>query len=96
MAKKKKKHSGSKDIALSYRIESLPRRVKKSTFYKTLLRYIRTGEPLPEGWEVTLRWRNSKKQAWREAEFMEAISDSREGFNSLVARRLRRDRDKLA
>lgn len=95
MAKKRKKHSGNMDIALSYRIDNLPHPVRKSEVLERMIRFITTGEGLPSEWEISLRWRNSVKSEWREAEFMEAINDSREGFNSLVLRRLRRDRDRL-
>jgi len=95
MAKRKRKrkpHSGNNDLALSYRVDKLPRkRVSKKVFFRRLIRFITHGEGLPESWEVTLRWRNSPKSEWREGEFQEAVNDSREGFNKVVLGRLRRD-----
>ena len=88
-----KKHSGNKDIALSYRFDVLPGPVRKSEVFSRLIGYIRDGTELPDNWLVTLRWRNSPKQDWREDEFQTAISESREGFLKVVLVRLLRDRE---
>jgi hypothetical protein len=93
--KRRKKHSGNMDIALSYRIDKLPRPLKKRVFLNRLISFIDRGDELPRGWLITLRWRNSKKSKWREDEFENAISESREGFVKLVRRRLVRDRSEL-
>lgn len=94
--RKKKSHSGSNDLALSYRVNSTPKGkpFRKSEFFRRTMRFITHGEPLPRGLEVTLRWRNSKNAEWREDKFENAINDSREGFNKLVLGRLKRDSEK--
>lgn len=93
--RKKKPHSGNMDVALSYRIDSLPKgTVSKKEFFMRTKRFITHGEDLPAGWKITLRWRNAKNAAWREDRFENAINDSRPGFNKLVLRRLRRDEKK--
>lgn len=101
MAKKRKKrakkHSGNMDIALSYRIDKLPRRrpVSKREFFRRTIAFIDKGQDFPRGWRITLRWRNAEDDDWREDEFRKAISESREGFVKLVRRRLVRDRSEL-
>jgi hypothetical protein len=88
----KKPHSGNNDLALSYRIESLPRRVKRTTVLTRMIQFITTGRALPEDWSIILRWQNKEDGPWREDEFQNAVSESREGFNGLVQGRLERDR----
>lgn len=92
--KSKKAHSGNMDIALGYRVDALPGRIRRAEFFNTLIAFVEDGEELPEGWKITLRWKNSAKSKWREDEFMNAIASSREGFNKLVVRRLRRDQNR--
>lgn len=84
------------DIGMAYRIESLPGRVAKAEFFKTLLAFL-DGKivELPDGWNVTWRWQNSKKQDWREDDLTEVVSKSRSSFMSLMRRRLKRDFDSL-
>jgi hypothetical protein len=86
-----KKHSGNNDLALSYRVDRLPRRMRRDVVLRRMAAFITRGEGLPESWEITLRWQNSPKQPWREDEFQTAISESRQGFVSLVLGRIRRD-----
>jgi len=87
----KKKHSGNNDLALSYRVDRLPRRMRRDVVLRRMAAFITRGEGLPESWQITLRWKNSPRQAWREDEFQTAISESRQGFVSLVLGRIRRD-----
>jgi len=86
-----KKRKGN-EVAMAYRIESLPGRVRKDVFLQTLINFLE-GEisALPPGWDVTWIWRNSKKQDTREDTFENAISNSRPSFMTLMLRRLRRD-----
>jgi len=79
------------DIALAYRFDVLPGPVLKSEVFSRLVGFIRDGVELPDNWRVTLRWRNSPKQDWREDEFQNSITESREGFRKLVLGRLLRD-----
>lgn len=88
--KRKRKKRTKNDIALSYRVE-LPRPVKKTVVLRRMIRFITSGEELPDNWEITLRWRNSRKSKWREDEFQNAMADSRDAFAKLVLKRLRRD-----
>lgn len=95
--KRKRRKRTRNDIAMGYRIESVPgERVNKKQFFKTLLQFL-DGKivELPEGWEITWRWQNDKKQKWREDEFTEVVSNSRSSFMSLMKRRLRRDLESL-
>jgi hypothetical protein len=89
--KRKKPHSGNMDIALAYRFDMLPGPVLKSEVFSRLVGFIRDGVELPDNWRATLRWRNSPKQDWREDEFQNSITESREGFRKLVLGRLLRD-----
>ena len=92
----KRKKRTRNDIAMAYRIESLPGRVPKVVFYQTLLDFL-NGEiaELPEGWEVTWLWRNSRKSKLRSDTIENAVSNSRGSFMTLMQRRLKRDLDNL-
>jgi hypothetical protein len=80
------------------RVISLPK-VTPKKFYQRLIEHMKNGTPLPASWDVELGWRNPKTRygatkRWRYDNFEDAVSDSREGFNSLLhdilVRRLRR------
>lgn len=95
MSKKSKRTRN--DISMAFRIDSLPRRIRKQDFFRTLLDFLDGEiEELPEGWEITWRWQNSKKQKWREEEFSSTVGNSRDSFMTLMRRRLQRDLDKLS
>ena len=84
------------DIAMAYRIESLPCRVSKPFFYQTMLDFL-DGEiaELPKGWKITWLWRNSRKSKLQSDSFENAVGNSRESFMTLMRRRLQRDLDNL-
>src|SRR5205823_11805487 len=84
------------DIAMAYRIESLPGRVSKVFFYQTLLDFLNGEiEDLPEGWEVTWLWRNSRKSKLRSDSIQNVVGASRDSFMTLMQRRLQRDMNAL-
>jgi len=90
----KKRVRTAKDnfVSMAYRIESLPRPIKKYRFLQTLIDFLEGKiDSLPRGWNVTWIWRNSPKQDTREDSFENTISNSRPSFMSLMLRRLQRD-----
>lgn len=96
MSTPKKRKRTRNDIAMAYRIEALPRRIAKASFFLTLIDFL-DGEiaALPEGWRVTWQWRNSRKSKLRSDSLENAVSKSRDSFITLMRRRLRRDLDNL-
>ena len=89
MARKKK--ANKNDIGMAYRISG-PKNLTKAQVFTAAIEAIRRGDgKLPKGVAITWKWRNSKKQAMREASFASAIKKSRAGFLSLMERRLTRD-----
>src|SRR5438270_11252929 len=69
------------DIAMAYRIDALPGRVSKVFFYQTLLDFLNGEiEDLPEGWEVTWLWRNSRKSKLRSDSIQNVVGASRDSF----------------
>jgi len=93
---KRKRTAKDNDIAMAYRIDALPGRVPKFIFLQTLIDFL-NGEisELPKGWKVTWLWRNSAKSKVRYDTFQRTIANSREGFMTLMLRRLRRDLEKV-
>jgi len=86
---------------LQIRVEavSVPRGTSPRKYLTELIRAIDTGSDLPRGWDVRLHWRNPNTLSgltrnWRNDDFVDAVADSRPGFNSIVrnalVKRLRR------
>jgi len=86
---------------LQIRIEavSIPRGTKPRVYLSKLIQAIDTGQDLPRGWDVQLHWRNphtisGATRNWRQDDFVDAVADSRPGFNDIVRnailKRLRR------
>ena len=93
---KHKRKRTKNDIAMAYRIESLPGRVSKPFFYQTLLDFL-DGEiaELPKGWKIIWLWRNSRKSKLRSDRLEKVVGESRDSFMILMRRRLQRDLDNL-
>jgi hypothetical protein len=77
---------------MAYRIEALPRRVKKEVFFRTLLSFL-DGDivELPEGWDIAWVWRNSRKSKLRSDSLENVLAKSRSSFMTLVVKRIKRD-----
>lgn len=79
-------------ITMAYRIRRLPRRYKKQTVYKKMLKAVETGRgDLPKGWEIDWYWRNAPEKPLLSDTFENVVKKSRIGFLFLMAMRLRRD-----
>lgn len=82
------------DNPLQIRVEALsvPKGTTARVYLSRLIRAIDTGEDLPRGWQVLLHWRNprsgGKTRNWRNDDFVDAVADSRPGFNGIVRRAL--------
>lgn len=101
---KKKKHF----LSLAYRVSALPAGMKAQDAMLALLANVERGEPLPDGLDASLFWRNKPgDQAGKSihpqdergmyyGEFSEVIAESSRGmFRNFVAKRLRRDLEEL-
>jgi hypothetical protein len=66
----------------------------KEQFIQVLLRSIERGDyRLPEGWQVTIRWKNRESNPYREGPWTQEMSASRQsskGFDQAVSAWLRR------
>jgi hypothetical protein len=97
-----RKNNDNNPLQIKLRVDSLPKSVTPKRFYQRLMEFIRTGRELPPRWEVSVAWRNpgTKRRPgnttykWNSGDFETVVSDSREGFVSLLygalSRRLRR------
>jgi len=68
---------------------SLPKGTKPEAYLRRLIRAVDNEEPLPRGWDVRLHWRNRETRSgrtrrWQEDDFLNAVQDSRSGFNDIL------------
>jgi len=84
-------------VAQSYRIDRLPPGgVSKREFLETIYRAIESGSGrLPEGWDVTWKWRNKPGGIVRDDSLHGAVSKSRSSFLTVMKKRIERDFEKL-
>ena len=90
-----RKDNSRNPLQLSLRARSLPRGVTPKRYFARLMDHVKTGRPLPESWDVEIGWRNpgtasGRTKEWQFDNFEDAVSDSRDGFNSLLYDVLRR------
>lgn len=94
-----RKTNKNNPLQVRMRARSLPKGTTPKKYLQRLIQHITEGRPLPESWDVEIGWRNpetkiGRTRKWRYDGFEDAISDSREGFVSLIqdvlVRRLRR------
>jgi len=84
-----RKNNDNNPIKLSLRVNSLPKNITPKRYYSRLIQFITDGRELPKSWNVEIGWRNPKThhgltRLWRWDDFESAVSDSREGFNSIL------------
>lgn len=90
-----RKTNRSNPLEIGLRARSLPKGVTPRKYFARLLEHMKTGRALPESWEVDILWRNrrtvgGRTRNWQADNFEDAVADSREGFNLLLASILER------
>ena len=80
-----KSHSRPRRLQVRVQAVAIPKRTKPAAYLKKLITCLDTLEPLPEGWDVRLHWRNPGTMVgatahWQEADFSDAIQDSADGW----------------
>lgn len=83
-----RKNNKKNPLQIALRAKALPPGVSPKRYFGRLMEHVRFGTPLPRAWDVEIGWRNPRSRGrtrgWQFDEFEDAVSDSREGFNSLL------------
>jgi hypothetical protein len=90
-----RKDNSKNPLQISMRAISLPRGTSPKKYLTRLLQHIKTGDPLPPSWDVEISWRNpgvhsGRSKNWQTDDFESAVSESSDGFNSIVAEAIHR------
>jgi len=81
------------DISMRWRVNRAPR-ISRAEFLETLISHVESAEELPEDFDVDWIWRNTPRQRERHEPIIDAVTNSRSSFRTLMLRRLNRDLDR--
>ena len=76
-------------LQIRLKINRLPKSVGPEAAFKRMLQAIDNREPLPQGWDVQVIWRNPQSHGysggWNPEAFDDCVESSRDGFNDILA-----------